>query len=238
MRFLRLGLLTLGVFCSLAAEGGSLSVAPTRLELSAPVLTTSLTVTNTGMESSVLQLEAVDWSQENGEDIYIPSQELLATPPIFTLSPGASQIVRIGLRRSPDLRRELTYRLFLQEIPPPPQIGHAGLRVALRIGVPVFISAPEFKPELQIHARQESHDEWLFFLSNTGNSHLQIRELAVSAMGGKSLAASPPSAVYLLPGSERAWPMKFDTPVPVGAPLEMSIQSDQGELHVKIVVDR
>ena len=31
------------------------------------------------------------------------------------------QIVRVGLRRGPDPQRELAYRLYLQEVPPPPK---------------------------------------------------------------------------------------------------------------------
>lgn len=237
MRCLKLAVASWGALWAMAAHGGALSVAPVRLELPAPELTGALTVTNTGTESSVVQLEATDWSQRNGRDEYAPSRELLATPPIFTLAPGASQIVRVGLRRPPDPRRELAYRLFLQEIPPPPRIGSRGLRVALRIGVPVFISASKSRPELRVRARRASGDEWLLTLDNVGDGHVQIGEVAVFPSGGKDPLASQRIAAYVLPGSQRVWPMKMRTPVSLDSSLELSIQSDRGALREKIVLE-
>ncbi|WP_119628929.1 fimbrial biogenesis chaperone [Methylocaldum marinum] len=129
----------------MAAHGGALSVAPVRLELSAPELTGAITVTNTGTESSVVQLEATDWSQRNGQDEYAPSRKLSATPPIFTLGPGATQTVRVGLRHPPDPRRELAYRLFLQEVPPPAPQGCAShFASASRSSFPLRDPGPNF----------------------------------------------------------------------------------------------
>jgi fimbrial chaperone protein len=237
MRCLKLAVASWGALWAMAAHSGALSVAPVRLELSAPELTGALTVTNTGTESSVVQLEATDWSQRNGQDEYAPSRELLATPPIFTLAPGASQIVRVGLRRPPDPRRELAYRLFLQEIPPPPKIGSTELRVALRIGVPVFISASKSRPELRVRARRAPGDEWLLTFDNVGAGHIQIGEVSVFPSGGKDPLASQRIAAYVLPGSQRVWPMKMRTPVPLDTSLELSIQSDRGALREKIVLE-
>ena len=61
------------------------------------------------------------------------------SPPIATIAPDKEQIIRVGLRRAPDKERELSYRLFLQEVPAPPKPGFQGLQVALRVGLPVFV---------------------------------------------------------------------------------------------------
>lgn len=236
-RFLNLAVLCLALFSDRAAQCGALSVAPIRLELSASALTASLTVTNTGTESSVVQLEVTAWSQQRGQDVYTPTRELLATPPIFTLPPGGSQIVRVGLRRAPDTRSERAYRLFLQEIPPPPEIGSTELRVALRIGVPIFVPTSPAGPKLQIHARRGSHDEWLFSFDNVGNTHVRLSEMALSTVGEKNPLISQRMGAYLLPGSQRTWSIKLPIPLSLGTPLEMFIQSDRGELREKVVLE-
>src|SRR4051812_46070459 len=100
------------------ANAGSFAVNPVRATLSAKQTVSSLVVRNSGSESTVIQLEVVNWAQEDGKDVYTPTKELLATPPIFTVPPGGSQVVRVGLRRATDSQRELAYRLFLQEVPP------------------------------------------------------------------------------------------------------------------------
>lgn len=69
----------------------------------------------------MVQLEAMAWNKAQGQDIYTPTTDLIAAPPIFTVPPGGTQIVRIGLRRAPDPQRELAYRVYFQEIPPPPR---------------------------------------------------------------------------------------------------------------------
>ena len=63
----------------------------------------------------------------------------MATPPIFTVPPKGTQVIRVGLRRAADAQQGLSYRMFLQEVPPPPRQGLQGLQVALRLSLPVFV---------------------------------------------------------------------------------------------------
>lgn len=71
-----------------AACAGSFQVNPVRATLTASLPVGSLTVRNTGSEPAVVQLEVVSWSQQAGNDVYTPTKEILATPPIFTVPAG------------------------------------------------------------------------------------------------------------------------------------------------------
>jgi fimbrial chaperone protein len=44
------------------------------------------------------------WSQDAGQDILQPTTDLLVSPPVFTVQPGQSQLLRIALRGAPILR--------------------------------------------------------------------------------------------------------------------------------------
>src|SRR5450759_1169209 len=79
------------------AVAGTFQVTPVRVELSAQQSTTALTVSNNGSDPVVVQLQTSAWAQENGNDQYSSTDDLIATPPIFTIQPGANQIVRIGM---------------------------------------------------------------------------------------------------------------------------------------------
>src|SRR5712692_6344838 len=114
--------------CPAHVQAGSLHVSPVRLVLSQAQPTTILTLQNDGDQATVVQLEVMDWSQTDGEDIYTPTTGLLANPPIFTVLPGGTQTVRIGLRRPPDPQRERAYRLYLQEVPRHPDPVSKGCR--------------------------------------------------------------------------------------------------------------
>src|SRR5689334_9520974 len=102
-----------------ASGAGALRVAPTRLDMPQDQHAVSLTVTNTGSESTLLQLDLEHWSQERGADEYSAADDLIVSPPIFTLDAGAQQVVRVGRRKNDAPSIERAWRLFVQEVPTP-----------------------------------------------------------------------------------------------------------------------
>jgi fimbrial chaperone protein len=216
-----------------AASAGSFQVNPVRATLSANQSISSLTVHNTGDEATVIQLELFSWSQQDGKDVYTPTREILATPPIFTIPANGSQVVRVGLRRKPDTQRELTYRLFLQEVPPPPKPGFQGLRVALRIGVPVFVlPTAAVQPQLQWQAAH-TPEGIKINVSNSGNVHVQIANIRLASPDSEP-AATHQIAGYVLPGQSRSWVL--DEKAKPGATLQLKAQTDAGEMQANVTV--
>jgi fimbrial chaperone protein len=223
------------VFGAGAASAGSFQVNPVRATLSPGSPIGAMTVRNSGGEPAVLQLEVMSWSQEQGKDVYTPTKELLATPPIFTVPAGGSQIVRVGLRRPPDAQRELTYRLFLQEVPPPPKPGFQGLQVALRIGVPVFVPPAAVQPPVLAWRIVRTREGQLEVgLTNSGNSHIQLANVRLVRADGGELGKQQ-IAAYVLPGQSGNWPLK-DIPAaqPVSA-LHLFAQTDIGDIDGGVI---
>lgn len=227
------------LMCLLAAAGaqaGSFAVSPVRATLSADKPIGSLTVRNDGAEPTVVQLQVMSWSQADGEDVYSVTQEILATPPIFTVNPGASQMVRVGLRRAPDPHRELPYRLYLQEVPPPPEPGFQGLQVALRIGVPVFVvPAAPAQPVLHWEARATAKGGLELSVRNDGNAHVQVIDVTLESAAGGALATQA-LASYVLAGQSRRWRIDNVTAPPPGAPLRMVARTDAGRIETNLVI--
>src|SRR6202165_3538316 len=79
---------------------GSLSVTPIRIELSSAQRSVALTVRNEGNQPTVVQAQLVAWSQADNDDRLEPTTDVLASPPIFTVAAGTSQVLRIALRTS------------------------------------------------------------------------------------------------------------------------------------------
>ncbi|MGR9085691.1 MAG: fimbrial biogenesis chaperone [Gammaproteobacteria bacterium] len=213
-----------------AACAGSFQVNPVRATLTAGKPVGAMTVRNNGGEPAVLQLEVMSWSQQQGKDVYTPSREILATPPIFTVPSGGSQIVRVGLRRPPDAQRELTYRLFLQEVPPPPKPGFQGLHVALRIGVPIFVPpAVAQPPVLTWRIFRTGQGELEVSLTNGGNSHVQVANVRLAQPEGGELVKQQ-IASYVLPGQSRSWPLKDIKTPPSASSFQLFAQTDIGDI--------
>jgi fimbrial chaperone protein len=164
------------------AVAGSFQVNPIRVELGKGATNAAIKVRNDGDEAVVIQASVLAWTQSNGQDAYAPTTEALVTPPVMTVAPGAEQVVRVGLRRGPDPQRELAYRVFLQEVPPPPKPGFSGLQVALRVGLPVFVApvAPATR-KLEWSARIALDGAILLMASNAGNAHVQVTDVELSA---------------------------------------------------------
>lgn len=219
---------------------GSFNVNPIRVVLSAQQASTALTVQNNGAEAAVIQAQTVLWLQENGQDQYVASTDVLVTPPIFTLEPGATQIVRVGMRRTPRTDQELSYRLFLQEVPPPPKPGFLGLQVALRIGIPIFIAPQiEVAPALLWTATQQADNQIQIGLKNDGKAHLRMTDFSVFQLNQKTPLAIQQVSIYLLPGQSRSWIFPGDpTQSHQGNKVHIIANTDIGNIEMDVALEQ
>jgi fimbrial chaperone protein len=200
-----------------------------------------LVVRNSGAEPSVVQLQIVGWSQQDGEDVLVPSRDLLATPPIFTIPAGGTQTVRVGLRQRTGPQTEGSYRLILQEVPPPPKSEFRGLQVALRLSVPVFI-APAVAPtttlawQAKAIATLDSPSDLQITSINTGNAHVQVLGFKLFSDGVELPLMTSPEVAYVLPGQRRDWSLRL-SPVPAaGSTVRIEAKTDAGDLQANVVV--
>jgi fimbrial chaperone protein len=232
--------LAAALFLAAALPGvaGTFRVSPIRVELSAQQSTAVVTINNGGEEAVVVQLQMYGWSQQDGNDVYQPTTELIATPPIATIKPGGAQIVRIGLRRSIDPERELAYRLYLQEIPTPPKPDFKGLQVALRIGLPIFVQ-PQSKaaPVLRWQVEAASKDQVRVTLRNEGNAHVQVTDFNLSVPGREQPLASQQVAAYVLAGQSHQWTLPVDPARTPDATLRLLAHTDSGNVDTEVPVE-
>ena len=216
------------------ARAASFQVNPIRVTLSAEQATGVLRVTNVSATPTVVQLAIVAWSQKNNADVYTPSRALLATPPIFTVSPGSQQVVRIGMRTAPGTKQEGCYRLFLSEVPPAPRPGFRGVQIALRVGIPVFVEpAAATAPALQWSARRLSASKLAITAFNSGTAHAEILKLLV-AEKGRRVPLLREFGGYVLPGAQHSWIIKLAAPLTANVPLDITADTDRGNFHAQV----
>jgi len=225
------------LLCSRAGIAGSFEVNPIRIDLSAHARSAALSVRNSGADPVVVQASIVSWTQEHRQDVYTPTKEILITPPIATIQPGAEQIVRLGMRRAPDAVKELAYRVFLQEVPPPPKPGFQGLQVALRLSLPVFVQPREGKAKATLvwNLELQGDDTLHLQLDNKGTGHIQVSEVALFQPGQEKAVASQSSLVYVLAGQSHSWMLKAPTAhLKPSDHLRLKVTTDAGSLDTAI----
>ena len=233
---LRSGLaLTLFLALEGAGHAGSFEVSPVRANLSSGQHVAALTVRNTGHDPAVIQLQAMSWTQQESRDILNPTGDILATPPIFTLAPGASQVVRVGSRRPPDPGVETAYRLMLQEVPPPPEPGFKGLRVALKISLPIFlIPSAQANVKLVWHATPAGNGKLQLSVSNEGSAHVHLAGLTMTSPEVKTPVVFADSSVYVLPHASHAW--LVDSRAGSGDTVHVVAHDDSDGIQADVVV--
>ena len=206
-------------------NAATLGVSPVRVTLSDKQKMDTITVRNDGAEPVSMQLEVLNWSKEDGEDVFTPTRELIVNPPIFTIPAGSSQLLRVGLRSTPDAQRELTYRIFVQELPPPPSPDFNGTKMLMRVSLPVFV-LPKVaaKPLLRWKAVRSSDGSLKISSTNDGNAQPWITQN---------------TSDYVLIGQSFDWilPASTDYSIPQsGTTIQLFAETDAGDIEAEVLV--
>ena len=218
---------------TICAQG--LSVMPVNVFLSPGQKTATVSVTNSGEKPTSIQIRAYDWSQTKDDDELAASKLVVVSPPLITIAPATTQVVRLILRQSPAGNSEATYRLILDQIPGPNEPGV--VQMVLRLSIPVF-AAPAAKaaPRVQFHLERDG--EKLFLVGvNSGQSHEAIRDISVTVSDGRKLNANSKASPYVLAGVTRRWELDAAgyTPQP-GETLKLTAHGITGAIEEQVGV--
>lgn len=225
-------LLALVFACHLAAptaQAGSFAVSPVRITLdNRHRSVAALTVRNNSDVATVVQAQAMQWLAAGSDDDYQPTSDLLVTPAVFTLPPRGQQVVRVGLReRKASSSVERTFRLYLNEVPAPPDEGFRGMNVALRLGVPIFVSAEGTAARLEVALRAGKAGTLQLAAHNAGNAHLRLKRVVIDDASGVRLLQSD-LARDVLAGQTRQFDLPLESALPVGAELRVQLFTEAG----------
>lgn len=232
----KLTFLILFACAALSAVAATFNVSPIRVGLSPQRPTMPLSVTNEGDEPVVIQVQAVRWSQENGDDVYARTDEILATPPIFTIPGHGSQIIRVGLRRPFQPERELSYRLYLVEQTGALKPEFTGVQMSLRIGLPVFVmGSAAAKPALHWTVVTSAPGVSKLRVANHGNAHAQVADIRLMSIATERTIARQQVPAYLLPGTIHEWALKFEPGETIGMErVRLQAYMDSGDVNTEL----
>jgi fimbrial chaperone protein len=215
---------------ALPASAGVFSVSPVRIFMSPRDRAIAVTVTNEGDDELVMQADVYRWSQKpSGEDDLALSEDLILSPPILKLAPHARQVVRLARVGPPPTDSQLTYRLIVREVPEATKSAKdVRLQVALAFSLPVFVTPPGLKRDLQCSSQRMAPDALSVTCENQGKVYAQARDMELSLGAGQRLA-SRDTAFYVLPGMKRTVELRAapGATIPGGA-LKLAVTFDDG----------
>jgi fimbrial chaperone protein len=183
------------------ASAGTLQVNPVLLEISANRRTATVTLRNQEASAVTVRAYPLEWRQADGDESYAETSAVIVSPPIFTIAPGATQLIRVGLR-SPSGARQ-AYRLIIEEVPDASPSN--GIRVALRLNIPLYAMIPAGEASaMRWSAWQEADGGWTVEAVNGGPGYVRLsHETALSATGIR--ADDEVNFGTVLPGATRRW---------------------------------
>jgi len=188
------------------AQATSLEITPVAVHLVAGQQATTIGVMNRGGAAVAIQLRAFAWSQPGDEDVLTPTNDIILSPPIFTVAKGATQTIRLMVRKQAKLAGQRTYRLMIDEVPPA-NVGEQQVLIAMRVSVPLVIAAASAKPKALIwHARRSSDDRILLSATNAGTDFDRIYTIGATLADGSHPAVTQSGTnAYVLAGARRQW---------------------------------
>lgn len=215
-----------------AAHAGSLEVSPINIEVVAPVAATIVRIRNNARAPLVTQLRVFRWTQIGGVERLEPTDEVVASPPMATLAPGAEQTVRLIRTGNSRARGEEAFRLVVDEVPNPSTPRSGAVAIVVRHSLPVFFrQASSDQPVLNWTMDQKNGRDGLT-VRNSGQRRVRIAALSLRDGNGQTVQVAAGLAGYVLAGST----MRFDLPAATRklsrTGLTVSAQGDVGPINV------
>lgn len=198
-----------------SAAAAGVKVSPVRLYLGADERSTAITLSNGTQQTKRFQVELRQWSQVDGDDVLQETHQVIANPPLFSLKPNQTQVIRIGFLRVPDQPVEQAYRIFVREVPDNGPLDATaspglGVQVLIRYAIPLFV-APKAKVHRQLEwSAQRDDSNYRVTVRNAGNVHERRAQMKIYAGESQTLLGSDDSLNDLLPGTEKTWTFPAD----------------------------
>jgi fimbrial chaperone protein len=208
-----------------------LTVIPVTFELTPGQMTAVLNIQNHTDIETDFQVRPFAWDQSGGDDHLTPTNDLIVSPPLGRIAVGGQQVVRLVLRR-PAQGQETSYRILIDQVPPPPRPGVVNM--ALRLSIPVFVEPP---------TRNAAHVQWsiqsdgaAYYLVavNSGGRHEAFRNMVLTSADGRPIALEPNVSPYVLPHATRRWRILTANFAPSREALRLTARAGPGPVDLLV----
>nr|WP_306299793.1 fimbria/pilus periplasmic chaperone [Caballeronia sordidicola] len=153
------------------AHAATLQISPVMVDLQSSDSATGIALLNPGDSALYGQVRVFRWDQANGDDTLTPTQELMASPPLVRIAAQADQLVRLVRATATPVTVEQSYRVLIDELPPPDSAPTNGVTIRLRYSVPIFVepTGAAGQPKLSWHLARGDNG-WVCVLTTPGRS--------------------------------------------------------------------
>lgn len=214
-------LTTFLMLLSVQIYAASLGVWPINPRIDAPASATMVWVKNNSPNDDiVLQARVLKWNQYENTDKYEQQDDLVVSPPLITVKPGAQQVFRVVNRKGVIARvnEEQSFRLIIDEIPVEGKQEQGALNFQMRYSLPLFVGVPaeylDKTAELRLKAmasglryRLIAQPQPVIEITNVGKFNARLSKVKVLSTGTAPVVLSEGLLGYVLVGATKSWPL-------------------------------
>ena len=221
---------------SVSAYAAGFEVSPTRSHVLAPDRVADFELLNSSAEPVTVQIDVYAWQQDRHEERLTAANGLMVMPRIASIAPGGGQLVRIALTE-PTTLPESAFRVHFREVPPPLPAGFVGVRTTVKMDVPVFFQTdPLAQPALDWRVVRSPAGQLVLLGRNHGTRHAAFNGARVTTPEG-TLLADMSGPRYVLPATEREWPLRTLTLPEAESTVRLVLRSGNDEQALDRTVD-
>ena len=119
-----------------------------------------------------------------------------------------SNVIRIVRTTKAMVGSEETYRILVDQIPPPRNKPGMGISFVLRYSIPVFFNSREEHGASLSWAVETKGKQAYLTIANAGDAHVRLSGLSMKTPGGKDINFGPGLTGYVLANSTARFPLK------------------------------
>lgn len=213
-------------------RAASLQVAPVSIEVMAPGAGAIIKLRNEGKTKINSQIRVFRWVQIDGQEKLQPTDEVVASPPMARLAPGAEYTVRIVRLSKQPIAAEESYRLLIDELPDQKALSNRVINLVLRYSIPVFFLPANAEPAKLTWSVEQHNGRVQLSAVNEGDRHVRLAGLNVRDHNGTHVSFGPGLTGYVLGRSTMQWTAPATSrPLAVDNSVEISAVGDTGPIH-------
>lgn len=209
----------------------AVTVSPVELQLgkSSPIAT--LRLKNTSTTPISYQVQAYRWLQHELQ----PVDSLIVSPPIFTIKPQSTQVIRIGFDKLQLTEQQRAYRIIAKQLPSSTakNAPHKKINLLFNLSIPLLVEPQGVaKRQLQASVVNQSGHSYLR-LDNQGNIYMSIEKINVSLAKQPVKTVDLKNQKVLLASSQDQWQLPYHV-TDNKSPLKFDLQTGWGDYHVNL----
>lgn len=224
---------------AMPARAGSLQVAPVLIDQTTEAPVGGVTLRDVGDKSVGVQLRVFRWTQENGEDRLTPTDDVVVSPPMITLTPRTDYVVRVVRQARRPAIGEESYRLLIDELPDPTTRVPGTVALLIRQSIPVFFAAPERSPSNVRWRLGQNERGKAIEATNQGDRRLRVADLAIVDAHGNRVSFGQGLNGYVLGRSSVRWQLPQSGGIGrLRGALFVTARTDDGVIRVPLDATR